>query len=118
MRPVEFKHGKPKESDCDRVQVCAQAICLEEMTGIRIAEASLFYRRIRRREEVGLNEDLRQKTAMFSNSLHELFNGGLTPPPVYDKRCKSCSFFEKCMPKKMGKKNRYRDVLFKPQEAE
>jgi CRISPR-associated exonuclease Cas4 len=118
MQPVEFKHGKPKESDCDRIQVCAQAICLEEMTGMRIVEASLFYRRIRRREEVVLDEDLRQKTVMFSKALHELFNSGLTPPPVYNKRCKSCSFLEKCIPNKMGKKNRYRDVLFKPQEAE
>jgi CRISPR-associated exonuclease Cas4 len=53
--PVEFKHGAPKEGDCDRVQLCAQALCLEEMLKVDIGEASLFYQKIRRREEVPLD---------------------------------------------------------------
>ena len=56
--PVEFKHGQPKENDCDRVQLCAQCLCLEEMLNLQISRASLFYRRIRRREDVEIDQKL------------------------------------------------------------
>jgi len=115
--PVEFKHGQPKKSDCDRVQLCAQAICLEEMLHVRIDEASLFYQRIRRREDVVLDEKLRDKTVATAKALHELFQSGRTPPPVRDGRCRACSLKSLCLPKKMGKDNRYRRILFEPQEA-
>jgi CRISPR-associated exonuclease Cas4 len=115
--PVEFKHGEPKENDCDRIQLCAQAICLEEMLNIRIETASLFYQRIRRREDVLLDEPLRVKTAQAAQTLHELFLLGKTPPPVYSKRCKSCSMLEICLPQKMAVgAGRYRRTLFTPQE--
>jgi len=116
--PVEFKHGQPKQSDCDRVQLCAQALCLEEMLGIAIPEAALFYQRIKRREEVTTDEGLRSKTVESALKLHELFQSGRTPPPVRDARCRACSLKSLCLPKKMGKPNRYKDILFKPQEAE
>ena len=114
--PVEFKHGQPKQNDCDRVQLCAQTICLEEMLGIQINEASLFYQRIRRRENVAINENLRKKTVNTALMLHELFRSGQIPPPVRDARCKACSLKELCMPKKMGRGSQYRQILFKPQE--
>lgn len=62
ISPVEFKRGEPKESDCDRIQLCAQALCLEEMTGTTIPEGSIFYGKIRRRDEVVLDEQLRERT--------------------------------------------------------
>lgn len=117
--PVEFKHGESKESDCDRVQLCAQALCLEEMFGINITGASLFYRRIRRREDVELTTALREKTVSSARELHELFNSGQTPQPVRDKRCKACSLNDVCMPKKMNRDHeRYRRSLFQPLEVD
>jgi len=116
--PVEFKHGEPKKSDCDRVQLCAQAMCLEEMLGIRIDEASLFYRKIRRREDVRLDESLRNKTITAAQSLHDLFDRGVIPPPVYHQGCRSCSLIEVCLPKKIEKPGGYKRILFTPQEAE
>lgn len=115
--PVEFKHGQPKENDCDRIQLCAQAICLEEMLGIRIETASLFYQKIRRREEVPLDKSLRTKTVEATQKLHKLFASGKTPAPVYSKRCKSCSMLDICLPQKMATgTSRYRRMLFTPQE--
>jgi CRISPR-associated exonuclease Cas4 len=116
--PVEFKHGQPKKNDCDRIQLCAQALCLEEMTGLSIDTASLFYRRIRRREDVVLDDSLRAKTVQAAKSLHELISSGKTPAPVYHGGCKSCSLTEICMPKKMGKRTaKYRNLLFSQQEV-
>jgi len=115
--PVEFKHGQPKKSDCDRVQLCAQTICIEEMLKIPIDEASLFYQRIRRRENVTMDENLRKKTVETAMNLHDLFKRGHTPSPVRDARCKACSLKDLCMPKKMGRGNQYRQILFNPQEV-
>ncbi len=115
--PVEFKHGEPKESDCDRIQLCAQALCLEEMFSICIEEASLFYQKIRRREDVQLDDSLRNKTMQTAAELHRLFSSGKTPPPVYSNKCRSCSMIEVCLPKKFGagKKN-YEKLLYTPVE--
>lgn len=118
VAPVEFKHGEPKESDCDRVQLCAQVICLEEMLGVKIEEASLFYWRIRRREEVKITDILRQKTQQAAQMLHELFKKALTPPPIYRSQCRSCSLMDNCFPKKIGHRNEYRKIIFTPQEFE
>lgn len=79
--PVEFKHGQPKENDCDRVQLCAQSMCLEEMLGLEISQASLFYRRIRRREDVILDEKLRARTEKAIQDVHALFEERITPLP-------------------------------------
>ena len=115
--PVEFKHGQPKENDCDRIQLCAQVLCLEEMLNIHIDEASLFYQRIRRREDVVMGQLLREKTKQMIEALHQLFETKVTPQPVNDKRCRACSLNEICMPKKMGKSTQYKQILFKPQEV-
>ena len=116
--PVEFKHGQPKKNDCDRVQLCAQVLCLEEMLNLDITQASLFYRRIRRREDVEMDQALRDRTIQAISDLHALFLNGITPLPVYDKRCNSCSLVEICYPKKLSKNNRYWQILFSVQEAE
>jgi len=115
--PVEFKHGESKQNDCDRVQLCAQVICLEEQLAISIETASLFYQKIRRREEVAMDDALRAKTRQTAGALHELFQAGKTPSPAYSTRCRSCSLFEICLPQKLSKNNaRYRTMIFNAQE--
>jgi len=116
--PVEFKHGEPKDDDCDRIQLCAQALCLEEMFSLSIESASLFYQRIKRREDVLLDQTLRGKTIQAANALYDLYQSGQTPMPVYSAKCRSCSLLEICLPKRMAlSKNHYRRMLFSPQDA-
>jgi CRISPR-associated exonuclease Cas4 len=96
--PVEYKRGKPKPDRCDEVQVCAQALCLEEMLGATIAEAALYYGEPRRRTPVTLSAELRAETERLATRLHELVRGGQTPPAVAETRCRSCSLLEQCLP--------------------
>jgi CRISPR-associated exonuclease Cas4 len=99
--PVEYKHGKPKEGNCDRVQLCAQALCLESMLKVAVPEGALFYGRSRRREPVALTDALRIETAELCRKVHQLLNSCVTPAPVYSPRCRSCSLYDICMPKKV-----------------
>jgi CRISPR-associated exonuclease Cas4 len=102
--PVEYKRGKPKKDRSDEVQVCAQAMCLEEMLDVHIDEGALFYGKHRRRHPVIFAEDLRRLTEETALKIHELFAKGATPPPEYSKKCDSCSLFDICMPKACGKR--------------
>jgi CRISPR-associated exonuclease Cas4 len=99
---VEYKRGRPKTEHCDRVQLCAQAICLEEMLETIIPEGALFYGAVRRREDVPFDQDLRSLTESTAEKLHSLINRGITPPAVYEKRCESCSLLSHCLPKTAG----------------
>jgi CRISPR-associated exonuclease Cas4 len=104
--PVEYKRGKPKIGRCDTIQLCAQAICLEEMLGATIDKGALFYYRPRRRQEIEFTDELRKETAMLAVHLHEFIAAGNTPVARYEKKCKSCSLLDICMPKVTGlKKN-------------
>lgn len=98
--PVEYKRGRPKASDADRVQLCAQALCLEEMLSVSIAEGALFYGKTRRRQVVAMDEALREKTRRTARAVHDLIAAGRTPPPqgMTDKLCGACSLCETCMP--------------------
>jgi CRISPR-associated exonuclease Cas4 len=97
--PVEYKRGKPKIEDWDRIQVCAQALCLEEMRQISISEGALWYWEVRRREPVEINETLRATTIAMIGSARQLLQTGHTAPPTDDKkRCKACSLKEICKP--------------------
>ena len=112
--PVEYKRGRPKKDNCDKIQLCAQALCLEEMLGHRIEHGALFYGKTRRRQDVAINDELREETAQMAHRLHALFDARVTPRPVFDKRCPSCSFFSYCLPETLsGKKSagRYLDVI-------
>nr|WP_320193633.1 CRISPR-associated protein Cas4 [uncultured Desulfobacter sp.] len=102
--PVEYKRGKPKKDLSDKVQLCAQAMCLEEMLDIDIPSGALFYGKTRRRLEVEFDEKLRQKTTEAAEQLHAMFESGITPPPEYAKKCDTCSFISQCMPKAIEKK--------------
>ena len=100
VRPVEFKRGKQKDSDIDRVQLCAQALCLEEMFGTAVEEAQFYYLREHRRTSVELVSDLRSRTAELIRRVRELFESRVTPPAVYEKKkCDRCSLYDLCMPK-------------------
>jgi CRISPR-associated exonuclease Cas4 len=96
--PVEYKRGIPKENDCDRVQLCAQAMALEEMLDVSINHGYIFYHAIRRRERVFISTDLRNRTKEASMKMHELFSKGEIPSPVYGPHCLSCSLYERCLP--------------------
>ena len=97
--PVEHKRGKPKQDSSDKVQLCAQAICLEEMMNVEIPKGALFYGKTRRRQEVVLDKDLRMETEETAKKVHELIKNGVTPQPEFSKKCKSCSLVQVCMPK-------------------
>lgn len=98
--PVEFKRGRPKKSLVDVVQLCAQALCLEEMTGAEIELGYLFYGKTRRRERIVFDSALRGSTKETTKRLHGLFVAGVTPRMGYDgKRCDKCSLIEVCQPK-------------------
>ncbi|SDF70747.1 CRISPR-associated protein Cas4 [Desulfovibrio legallii] len=97
--PVEYKRGSPKVEDWDRAQLCAQALCLEEMLGRDIPEGAIFYGQPRRRERVIFDARLRAATAEACRGLHALLAGGRIPPGRYGPRCRGCSLLSHCMPK-------------------
>ena len=97
--PVEYKHGKPKKEDWDRIQLCAQALCLEEMLTINVMEGALWYWQTRHREVVGFNESLRKKTLATIAAVRDMFASHETPKtPAAKSRCKACSLTELCQP--------------------
>ena len=100
--PVEYKRGRPKRHRADEVQLCAQAVCLEEMLEQRIPEGALFYGRSRRRASVTFDPELRDLTAQTAHEVRGLIDSGTTPSPVYERRkCDSCSLKEACRPEKL-----------------
>jgi CRISPR-associated exonuclease Cas4 len=102
IEPIEYKRGKAKRGGCDRVQLCAQAMCLEEMFGVSVAQGSLFYGTNRRRTGVRLNPDLRAQTEALAVRMHELFASRQTPRPVFMAGCASCSLKGRCLPERLG----------------
>jgi len=98
--PVEYKRGKPKPDNCDQVQLCAQALCLEEMLDCEILQGALFYGKTRRRHDVHFDAALRKETEETAERVHELIRQGCIPKAEYVKKCKNCSLYEKCMPQK------------------
>ena len=80
------------------VQLCAQALCLEEMLSVKVPQGALFYGKVRRRVKVTFETELRRKTEEAARRLHELFEDRRTPPPIYTSACDRCSFVEACLP--------------------
>ena len=96
---IEYKRGKPKIDHSDEVQICAQAICLEEMLNISIRESSFFYGRLHRRYPVTLSKELRQETERIAERIHLMLSSGKTPAPIYNRKCRRCSLIDQCLPK-------------------
>jgi CRISPR-associated exonuclease Cas4 len=98
--PVEYKRGKPKAHDADRVQLCAQALCLEEMLGVTVSGGALFYGKTRRRLDVAFDDALRGVTERTIDQLHDLIASRITPSAVYERaKCERCSLINLCMPR-------------------
>ena len=116
--PIEFKRGRRKRhSRCDEVQLCAQALCLEEMLGVLVPTGALFYGQTRRRVEVALNDELRAHTIALVARMHRLFAEGITPPPVPIPGCANCSLVERCLPGALGRRRRVDDYLLRALSA-
>jgi CRISPR-associated exonuclease Cas4 len=99
IRPVEYKRGKPKDHRADEVQLCAQAMCLEEMRQITIMAGDLYYGEKRRRTEVLFDNDLRTLVQETINAFRHCIHSGITPLADYDpRRCDACSLIEQCQP--------------------
>lgn len=97
--PVEYKRGKPKPDRSDEVQLCAQAMCLEEMAGVAVPRGAFFYAQPRRRTVVEFSPELRSLVEQAAARMHELAAAGRTPLRSYDKRCRGCSLFDLCQPR-------------------
>lgn len=100
--PVEHKRGRRKQEDWDRVQLCAQGLCLEEMLGVPVPEGALFYGKEQRREVVAIGDALRRKTEEVAAAVHRMLMEGHTPPPGYAPKCDSCSLVNICLPRGVG----------------
>lgn len=101
--PVEYKHGVGKLSDCDRLQLAAQALCLEEMLCCEIPAGALFYWKTRRRERVEIDAGLREKTERMLREMREYYDRRYTPRVKPGKACESCSLSDACLPRLLRK---------------
>jgi len=101
--PVEYKRGKPKRDACDEVQLCAQALCLEEMFAAATPGGALYYGEPRRRNDVSFGGELRTRTEALARRMHELYRSGKTPPAIYEPKCDSCSLMAICLPRLLAK---------------
>ncbi len=113
--PVEYKRGHLRHEHSFDVQLCAYALCLEEMLKVKVPEGAVFYGKTKRRLGVYFDEALRQKTEDTARRLHELIESGITPKAEYSSKCKKCSLVEMCLPKVSSKASNY---LMKAVEAE
>lgn len=100
--PIEYKRGKPKNTNIDILQLTAQVMCLEEMFSAEISEGALFYGEIRRRERILITEELRAQVRDMVEEMHHLYSCGHTPKVKWSKSCNACSLQEICVPK-LGK---------------
>jgi len=116
--PVEYKRGRLRHETSFEVQLCAQAICLEEMLQTNIPEGAIFYGKTRRRKEILFTDSLHEKTENAAAQLHELVASRKTPPARYEKKCDKCSLLNICMPKAVGKRRSVRTYLSKAFEHE
>ena len=112
--PVEFKAGQPKDDISDKVQLCAQALCLEEMLNTTVARGEFFYAKIRRRVKVKIDSELRRQTEEIVAHVRELITNKRTPAAEYSAKCRNCSLEGICLPKAMSdrKLKRYLKELY------
>lgn len=116
VMPVEFKSGEPKEDISDRVQLCAQVFCLEEMLNTKITQGTFFYGKIRRRNVVEIDDELRTQTESIISSVREIVSKKIIPLAEYSAKCRNCSLQDICQPKAMNKRKlkQYMNGLYNP----
>ncbi|WP_017306098.1 CRISPR-associated protein Cas4 [Spirulina subsalsa] len=107
--PIEYKRGKKGEWGNDALQVCAQALCLEEMTGQKIALGYLYYAQSHQRQGVQILGELREEAIAILQKIHQISQTGEIPKPNYSKRCKGCSLYQNCLPQAVKKVNTYHE---------
>jgi CRISPR-associated exonuclease Cas4 len=108
--PVEYKRGKKGEWDNDELQVCAQALCLEEMTGQTIKTGYIYYAHSHQRQLVEITEELRQSAIVTIESVQKLICTGVMPKALKTKRCTGCSLYTRCLPGTADKVGRYQEA--------
>jgi CRISPR-associated exonuclease Cas4 len=117
--PVEYKVGRRRGRHPD-LQLCAQALCLEEMLGVRVEKGAVFYHALRKRHEVTFDAGLRQATLTAVAAIREMLRTQAVPPAPNDARCPNCSLFNACLPGVVGERARLRGLqgaLFRPMSS-
>ena len=117
--PVEYKHGKKREKLHDEIQLAAQAMCLEEMTGKLVSRGAIYHHGSRRRREVMITPELREKVEETVAAIRTMLDSGKLPPPSNDVRCRECSLKEICQPQVLMGKEKQRELataLFEVEE--
>ena len=109
--PVEYKRGHRGEFENDALQVCAQALCLEEMTGQPVNLGYLYYAHSHQRQPVEISAELRQTAIATIEAVVGLLHTGEMPPAIYSQRCKGCSLYQQCLPQAAAKVGRYREAI-------
>jgi CRISPR-associated exonuclease Cas4 len=115
--PVEYKHGPKREREHDDLQLAAQALCLEEMTGKPVRFGAIYHHSSRRRREVEITDDLRRQVAETVAAIRAMLAAGSLPPPVNDERCRHCSLRDACQPEAVAALRKLREArvrLFEP----
>ncbi|MCL1467492.1 CRISPR-associated protein Cas4 [Argonema galeatum] len=107
LYPVEYKRGRKGEWDNDELQVAAQALCLEEMTGKNVTTGYIYYAQSHQRQLVEISDRLREQVVATISAVTILLQTGSRPPAIYSQRCKGCSLFSQCLPQVAVKVSRY-----------
>ena len=110
LYPIEYKRGRKGEWDNDELQVCAQALCLEEMTGQSVTTGYVYYAHSHQRQPVEISAQLREDAIATIQSVTTLLQTGQMPPPNYTQRCKGCSLSSQCLPQVVNKVGRYQEA--------
>jgi len=116
--PVEYKSGRRRRGTPETIQLCAQALCLEEMFGVQIKTGMLYWHASRERVEVLFSPSMRASVEVFVAGVREILDKQVVPPPVNDKRCNDCSLKECCIPSVIAERQRFRRIAEKLFEME
>lgn len=108
--PVEYKHGPRRPQRHDDIQLAAQALCLEEMTGIAVLQGAIYHHSSRRRREVAIDRPLRDEVEQLVAAIRRMLDSGVLPPPANDDRCRHCSLLDACQPKAIAATERVRQL--------
>jgi len=111
INPLEYKNGKPEKSNADNFQLCAQAMCLEEMFHIEIKSGEIFYGKIKRRITVELTDELKENVKVQVNNMNELLLKQKIPIKTKDQNCNLCSLIDICIPSAFGKQKKFKDQI-------
>ncbi|MFN8931865.1 MAG: CRISPR-associated protein Cas4, partial [Pseudanabaena sp.] len=109
LYPIEYKRGHKGEWDNDVMQVVAQALCLEEMTGKSVTKGYVYYAQTHQRQEIEITSELRKEAIAAISEISQMMETGKMPPAIYGNRCKGCSLFKQCVPQAMEKVMKYRE---------